>query len=138
LNLTDPIAVTIGAGGANDGGPIDGPPAARDRVEGSVEDVEAFGGGNIQLFGNEADNRLRAFGSSPGVSAIVGKGGNDRLVGSGLEDTIEGGAGSDWMEAFAGTDKVYAKDGARDRRIDCGEGADLAEVDKKDPKPISC
>jgi Ca2+-binding RTX toxin-like protein len=74
---------------------------------------------------NEAD---RLFGS-PRPETIWGREGKDTIVGEG---------GADDLEGFAGADFINARDGRRDRLIDCGSGRDRARLDRSDPKPISC
>jgi hypothetical protein len=67
---------------------------------------------------------------SPGGETIWGRGGGDLLVGK---------AGADRLEGFAGSDLIDARDRRRDRRIDCGGGADRgARRDRADPRSISC
>jgi Ca2+-binding RTX toxin-like protein len=72
----------------------------------------------------------------------------DRLVGSGVaeqiwgregNDFIRGRGGADELRGFAGRDLIDARDGRRDRLVQCGAGRDrAARVDRADPKPLSC
>jgi Ca2+-binding RTX toxin-like protein len=71
----------------------------------------------------------RLTGSRKGET-IWGRGGGDLLVGK---------AGADLLEGFGGADLIDARDHRRDRRIDCGGGADRgARRDRADPRAISC
>jgi RTX calcium-binding nonapeptide repeat (4 copies) len=78
---------------------------------------------------------------------LEGSNEGDRLVGSNSPDTIwgrEGGdvivgnSGADDLEGFAGRDLIDARDGQRDRLIDCGSGRDRARLDRIDPPAIKC
>jgi Ca2+-binding RTX toxin-like protein len=72
------------------------------------------------------------------VSAFGGEG-NDTLQTAGAADLLFGNEGKDWLFADAGKDKVRAKDGERDREIDCGPGNDALSLDAGlDPAPLSC
>lgn len=74
-----------------------------------------------------------------GSDVIVGLGGNDTIHGRGGNDTICGGAGADKLYGDGGRDQLDAKDGRKDKRVDCGAGRDpKADRDGKDPRPISC
>jgi hypothetical protein len=96
-------------------------------------------------------------------STIRGLGGNDRLVAYDGSDTVEGGDGDDYLEGgfgndvldggagvdqfmgdrteayvFAiGNDQVRARDGAPEQ-VNCGIGADIAQVDASDVVDPSC
>jgi hypothetical protein len=96
-------------------------------------------------------------------SMIRGLGGNDRLVAYDGQDTIEGGAGDDYLEGgfgndvldggagtdqfsgdrterdvFAtGNDQIRARDG-NPEQVNCGVGADTAQVDAGDVVDPSC
>jgi Ca2+-binding RTX toxin-like protein len=74
---------------------------------------------------NEAD---RLAGSNR-PETIWAREGNDAVVGKG---------GADALEGFAGRDLIDARDGRRDRLIDCGSGRDRARRDRVDPAPIKC
>ncbi len=74
-----------------------------------------------------------------GADVIVGLGGDDTIHGRGGSDVICGSAGADKLYGDGGRDKLDAKDGRRDKRIDCGAGRDPKAVrDGKDPGAISC
>jgi Ca2+-binding RTX toxin-like protein len=70
-------------------------------------------------------------------------GGTDVLRGAGGNDRLTGGPGSgDRLFGQAGIDGLFAEDGKRDRRIDCGPGDnpdEFATLDRrKDPAAKSC
>ena len=95
-------------------------------------------------------------------STISGLGGNDRLVAYDGSDTIEGGAGDDFLEGgfgndvldggpgvdqfgrphrsdviAIGNDRILARDGVPEP-VNCGIGADTAQVDASDVVDPSC
>jgi Ca2+-binding RTX toxin-like protein len=83
----------------------------------------------------------------PDSEVLEGSNKSDRLIGSHGPDTIwgrqgndkiDGRAGADDLESFAGRDLIDARDGERDRRINCGSDRDRAARDRIDPRPISC
>jgi hypothetical protein len=49
---------------------------------------------------------------------------------------LTGGPGADTLRGFAGDDIINARDGQRDRRIECGAGFDTALLDRQDPAPV--
>jgi Ca2+-binding RTX toxin-like protein len=49
---------------------------------------------------------------------------------------LTGGPGADTLRGFAGDDIINARDGQRDRRIECGAGFDTALLDQQDPAPV--
>jgi Ca2+-binding RTX toxin-like protein len=92
------VVVTVGAGGANDGGVEDGTAAARDSVGASVEDL-AGGAGGDSLTGNELDNALTG---GAGSDSLFGLAGADSLnAADGLADAvIDCGASADPTAVF--------------------------------------
>jgi Ca2+-binding RTX toxin-like protein len=74
---------------------------------------------------NEGDRLI----GSNGPETIWGREGNDVLIGN---------RGADDLEGFAGRDLLDARDGQRDRLIDCGSGPDRARRDRIDPPAIKC
>jgi len=83
----------------------------------------------------------------PDSEVLEGTNESDRLIGSNRSETIWGrdgndvvigNRGADDLEGFAGRDLLDARDGERDRLIDCGSGPDRAIVDAIDPRPIKC
>ena len=114
------VRVTIGSP-FNDGNASDaGVTGARDTVSRSVERVK----------GTKFDDVLKGNGRN---NVLIGRGGNDRLKGK---------KGRDVLRGNAGIDILLAKDGVRDRKINCGKGnnrRERAKFDKRlDPKPKSC
>jgi Ca2+-binding RTX toxin-like protein len=77
----------------------------------------------------EGTNRADRLIGSSGPETIWGREGNDVVIGD---------RGADDLEGFAGRDLIDARDGRRDRLIDCGSGPDRARVDREDPPPIKC
>ena len=84
---------------------------------------------------------------SPDSEVLEGSNEGDRLIGSNGPETIWGREGNDViigrhgpddLEGFAGRDLIDARDGQRDRLIDCGSGSDRAKVDRVDPPAIKC
>jgi RTX calcium-binding nonapeptide repeat (4 copies) len=97
------------------------------------------------------------------ASTIRGMGGNDRLIAYDGSDTIEGGAGDDFLEGgfgndvldggagvdqfrgdrielygfAAGSDQIRARDGNTEQ-VECGIGADTAQVDTSDVVDPNC
>jgi Ca2+-binding RTX toxin-like protein len=113
-------------------------------VSDNVGNMEVRGGtGNDSMQGTS-----REIGASPefpelgGDSApeyLYGDAGNDRLSGNGGDDTLVGGKGRDKLRGGPGSDILDAKDGQKDKQINCGPGkGDKAFFDKIDPRPISC
>lgn len=73
-----------------------------------------------------------------GNDRVIGGAGSDQIHGYHGNDLLIGGRGRDWLYGENGNDVLRARDGVRDRVISCGEGRDVAYVDSKDPKPLSC
>lgn len=104
----------------------DGGPCRRVRIQRTVEGLEGSPGRDI-LIGNRGRNNLLG---RDGADVLHGRGGGDRLVGGGGRDSLRGGAGSD---------RLYARDGMRDRGLDCGPGyAQLVSRDRRDPPATGC
>jgi Ca2+-binding RTX toxin-like protein len=148
-------------GVANDGGSPDGfadnvmpdvenvkGGSGADNIVGSVLDNELTGNagndtvnggaGNDKVSGSAGDDRLLG---NLGNDKIFGGDGRDNEVGASGNDKITGNAGVDIFLGKKGLDRLIAKDGTRDKKIDCGPGANKHESfsrDKKDPKPKSC
>jgi hypothetical protein len=103
----------------------------------SPDSPDAYGGaGNDILIGNSTP--------APEVGhlgdALYGGKGKDVVGGRAGPDFISGGKGRDRLTGGEGNDNLNAKDGARDKRINCGPGRrDQALIDKKiDPAPRGC
>jgi Ca2+-binding RTX toxin-like protein len=103
--------------------------AGTDNFEGNGGNDEIHGaGGNDDLYGGGGDDR------------IFGEAGADKLQGSSGGDSIDGGPGADQMYGDIAScslfctfdaDTLLARDGERDA-VDCGGGADSAQVDQLD------
>src|SRR5829696_1355495 len=148
----DDVSVTVD-GQANDGEPGEG-----DNVIG-VEKLRIVAN-HATLVGSDAADD---FFVEANASAIRGMGGNDRLIAYDGSDTIEGGAGDDFLEGgfgndvldggpgvdqfrgdrternvfAAGSDQIRARDGNAEQ-VDCGIGADTAQVDASDVVDPNC
>jgi Ca2+-binding RTX toxin-like protein len=117
--------------------------------------------GDLEVIGGSGDDTMRGgsrpvtdvgFEGEPGFTDpsteyFRGQGGDDVLKGFGQPDIIDGGKGNDRIDGGKGKDDLYggggndainARDGQRDRRINCGPGNDSVKVDKVDPDPVSC
>ncbi len=98
--------------------------------------------GHAQIRGLRGDDELFVDGNGSGgqVDARIDGGeGDDSLSGGQEADTLVGGPGADVFKGYGGPDKLLARDGERDRRINCGPGDDArARVDDLDPAPKSC
>ena len=105
----------------------EGGPCRGARIQRTVENLEGSPGRDV-LIGNRGRNNLLGRG---GADLLLGLGGGDRLVGGGERDALRGGGGADLL---------YARDGRRDRGIDCGAGAgqDRATRDRRDPAATRC
>ena len=148
----DDVSVTLD-GQANDG----------ERSEGdNVIAVEKFSvtADHATVVGSDAAEDIFVDANS---STISGLGGNDRLVAYDGSDTIEGGAGDDFLEGgfgndvldggpgvdqfngdrterdviAIGNDRILARDGVSEP-VNCGIGADTAQVDSGDVVDPSC
>jgi len=118
-------SAAIRGGEGNDvigGGP------GNDRIAGNLgRDVIAGGAGHDRLLGG------------PGSDGLIGGPGRDTLIGGRGADALFGGKGRDVFRGSRGSDTLLARDGRRDRRLDCGKGGrDLAVVDRRDPRPRGC
>jgi RTX calcium-binding nonapeptide repeat (4 copies) len=110
--------------------------------------VVGFGGGGADyLGGGRTDDILDG---GPGPDMLAGDLGDDQLLGGTEDDELFGGPGADRLTGAEGRDRMFgqgqldqllARDGAADRRLDCGPGSDereRAKVDPSDPKAKSC
>ena len=103
--------------------------AGADNFEGDSGDDEIHGaGGSDDLYGGSGDDKM------------FGDAGNDKLQGAAGADTVDGGAGLDQIygdnascSVFCAfdADTLFARDGEKDA-VDCGGGADSAQVDQLD------
>jgi Ca2+-binding RTX toxin-like protein len=148
----DDVSVTVD-GRANDGEPGEG-----DNVIG-VEKLRVVADRATVVGSGAADD----FFVEAHRSTISGLGGNDRLVAYDGHDTIDGGDGNDYLEGgfgndvldggpgvdqfsgdrtetdviAIGNDQVRARDG-NSEQVNCGIGADTAQVDTSDVVDPSC
>ena len=134
---------------ADDGSPGEGDNVHNDieLIKGTLHDdvftgspaVDVFEGldGNDTINGGDGDDDLDA---GYGNDRVLGDGGNDQLRGGDDHDTVDGGPGADALYGDrigcayicpSGNDTILARDGVRDT-VDCGVGADTAEVDGLD------
>ena len=101
--------------------------------------VDAFEGwgGDDTMHGAAGDDYLDGGGAN---DTLYGDAGNDTIEGMNGADKIDGGAGTDYLygdiagcSAFCSfdSDTLLARDGERDA-VDCGGGADTAQVDSLD------
>ena len=67
------------------------------------------------------------------ADTLTGDAGDNQLEGLAGGDEITGGGGRDTLVAADGADAIRARDGIADRSIDCGPGADVAELDLTGP-----
>jgi hypothetical protein len=134
---------------ANDGSPGEGDNVASDfeHIDGTRSaDVFTGGPGNDQFSGGSGDDEIHGGG---GADNLSGDGGDDRVYGEAGNDKVEGTNGADIVDGGPGNDQIYgdiascsvfcnfdpdqifARDGERDI-VDCGGGADQAQVDSLD------
>lgn len=100
------------------------------------DDRVAGGAGKDTIAGGLGDDVLLG---GPGIDGLIGFGGNDILRGGPGNDALFGQKGRDIFRGGAGNDVLLARDGLRDRRIDCGAGsAERAVVDPSDPRARGC
>lgn len=127
------VTVTVGDGLANDGNPGDGPPGARDDVQGTVELVDGTPGVDV-ITGSGSGNELRG---NAGDDVLDGAGGGDAILGGAGGDLLTGGLGQDLVSGEHGDDTLQSSDGAPD--VDqCGIGADTVNGDAADMVFADC
>lgn len=95
--------------------------SGKDAIKGASgnEKVNA-GSGNDKVAGGSGKDKLSG---SSGKDSLKGGGSNDRLVGGTEADSLSGGGGKDYLDAA---------DGAADRSVNGGGGADTCRVDSAD------
>jgi Ca2+-binding RTX toxin-like protein len=142
------VAVSLN-GAADDGATGEG-----DNVGSDVESIEGTAGndtfngspGADRFSGRSGDDEIHG-GDGPddldgggGADRVFGDAGNDKVQGSEDADTVDGGPGSDQIygdiascSVFCNVDPdtILARDGEPDT-VDCGGGADTAQVDQVD------
>ena len=103
--------------------------------------------GNDRLDGGDGADILRALDGADtelggsGKDKLIGGAGADKLFGGPGGDRVTGDLGKDVHKGQDGNDKLFARDGKKDKKIDCGAGKakkESAKADPKDPKPRSC
>jgi Ca2+-binding RTX toxin-like protein len=111
------VTATLGGTGTD---PLRGNCSAT-RLAGDLEILEGSDGPDV-LGGTNGKDPL-----------ILGRGGDDTIRGNGGADTIDGGSGNDSLFGDAGFDTLEARDGQRDRAVNCGRGGGQAFRDGSDP-----
>ena len=118
-----------------------------DLLVGNDDSDQLFGeDGNDRLDGGRGGDALSGGGGgdlvkgADGPDKLAGDGGGDRILGGPKKDRLTGGPGADFMKGLGQKDLIFARDGRRDRRIDCGPGGrkEAAQRDRVDPPAISC
>jgi Ca2+-binding RTX toxin-like protein len=107
---------------------------ATERIEGTERgDTIDGGGGGDTILGLGGDDVLAVGGGFSTLTATIDGGdGNDTITGSPGDDRLVGGAGKDVISGGAGNDTIDLRDGRPGDRADCGDGADVALVDRGD------
>jgi Ca2+-binding RTX toxin-like protein len=138
---TTPLSISL------DGKRNDGRKGEGDNIAGDVENAIGGGESNDTIRGSGRANVLSGDCISTftrsGNNKIYGLAGNDRLVGGDGRDMLDGGRGRDAFNGHEDRDIVRARDGGRDRSINCDglgveSGSDRAFVDRGDPPANSC
>ncbi|MEN0013901.1 MAG: hypothetical protein AAGC46_11085 [Solirubrobacteraceae bacterium] len=112
--ITEDVPQTVDAGEGND------------TVEtGNGKDVVNGGPGNDDLTGGRGDDIMDG---GAGDDTVDGWDGNDTITGGPGRDKLLGDGGTLY---YGGSDTIYARDGEGDQ-VDCGGGADLAQIDALD------
>jgi Ca2+-binding RTX toxin-like protein len=97
---------------------------------------EAAGAGIDVMFGDAGEDTLYGLAGNDNMS---GNEGNDTLFGNEGDDLMFGDEGADSLFGGENADRLRARDGIRDREIDCGGGSDpAAERDSIDPAAVGC
>lgn len=155
---TDKLDLDAHATGATitlDDAADDGVPGEGDNVHSDIENVYGTRGGDT-IIGSAAGNVLDG-GFGPDTirggagddtitgntepDALFGEAGNDTLYGGDGDDKVDGGPGTDSLYGdysscsgfgcAGGNDQIFARDGEADA-VNCGAGADTAQVDAVD------
>lgn len=154
---SDKLILDSHVGGMNisiDGAANDGTPGEHDNVGGDIESITGTAGNDVftgsagpdSFDGNSGNDEIHGAGGNDdldgggGDDKIYGDAGSDKLQGSNGADIVDGGAGTDQIYGDRGAcsvfcssdaDMLFARDGERDA-VDCGGGADSAQVDYLD------
>jgi Ca2+-binding RTX toxin-like protein len=138
------VTATIGGFPGTDGNAEDGPLGAADTIDFDVEAIAGTAGADLlggdgesnALIGGEGDDTL--LGGARG-DQLFGQGGADRILGQDGNDLLKGGSGRDRITGGFGNDLLKARDGARDKHLNCGGGRrDRLRRDHRDPHGKSC
>jgi Ca2+-binding RTX toxin-like protein len=136
-------------GQANDGTPGEGDNIGSDieKIEGTTTDDFFTGSAGADNF--EGDGGSDEIHGAGGNDDLYGGGGDDRVFGDAGADKVQGSTGADTVDGGSGSDQIYgdiagcsvfcsfdsdtlfARDGEQDA-VDCGGGADTAQVDQLD------
>ena len=122
---TEDLAITIDSGNGNDGGATDGPPGARDTVQG-IREIRT-GTGDDDITGSPGG----------GPERFASGGGDDVLAGLGGDDHYDGGVGSDTIseQASAGFDTITYAGRAAGVVVTLGAGTDGNNLDESATDP---
>jgi Ca2+-binding RTX toxin-like protein len=138
------VIATIGGFTGTDGNGEDGPPGAADTIDGDVEAIFGTPGADF-LGGNGDPNTLIGGDGSDTLlggardDQLFGQGGSDRIAGQNGNDLLKGGGARDRLNGGFGADLLKARDGVRDKRLNCGGGRhDRLRRDHRDPHGKSC
>jgi hemolysin type calcium-binding protein len=138
------VVATIGGFPGTDGNGEDGPTGAADTIDLDVEGIigssgaDLLGGDGVAntILGGEGDDTVLG---GAGGDHLLGQGGRDRILGQDGNDLLKGGSGRDRMTGGFGNDLLKARDGLRDKRLNCGGGRhDRLRRDHRDPHGKSC
>ena len=136
--------------GGDGGDQLDGEDGADQIFAGEGADTATGGDGRDNLSGGRGIDTLvgdagnDVLRGGQGTDELTGGTGRDRLYGGsagdrldgGLDaDRLDGGKGRDRMLGAEGPDRLSARDGERDRFLDCGPDEDIAVVDRREPAP---
>jgi Ca2+-binding RTX toxin-like protein len=117
-----PVAVSL------DDQANDGFAGNNSNVHSDVEDVSVQDGWSCKnTFFTTSPNSCGGY----GAATLTGSNGDNALSGGSGNDNITGGGGADFLSGNDGNDTLNAVDGISDR-VDCGLGADTANVDQFD------
>jgi Ca2+-binding RTX toxin-like protein len=137
-----------------DGQANDGTPGEGDNIGSDIEQIEGTTGndtfigspGPDDFSGDQGQDDIHGGG---GNDLLYGGGGDDKMFGDAGNDKLQGASGGDTVDGGAGLDQIYgdnascsvfcsfdadtlfARDGEKDA-VDCGGGADSAQVDQLD------
>jgi hypothetical protein len=129
----DVTKITFDGGAGNDVFYAKGVIVEMEASGGTGNDRLTAGDDNATLSGDDGRDTLVGGGADDSLS---GGASNDNLDGRGGDDDITGDAGDDVMLGGDGDDTIHADDGARDHRIDGGDGTNSAAYDAADARYV--